>query len=193
MNRKSIAIIIWMFAAAFAAVGGEVQTFTDKASGRSIDATIVGKSEDGESVVLMLRNGKRYTVKISKLDEVSADYVKEWKSPHKNLDIRVIAARFARVSPYGRRYRDSRRQYRGGPWKHIRVTVNGGSEPLRMEVVDLSEPVPGLTPPPRKLEIPAREPFTADFWVTSRYKVAVWHGDKLIECKTDNDKKGRAR
>ncbi len=68
---------------------GEVRTFTDEETERTLQAEMVGKSPDGQSVSLKLSSGRVVIVKLERLTKEDQTYVERWVKAMDQVTCRV--------------------------------------------------------------------------------------------------------
>jgi len=83
---KFILSILLLSASLFAS---GTRTFTDEESGRTLEASLVGKSPKGDKVTLRLDNGRVVTVETKRLVEADRTYIDRWMNPRDQVTCRV--------------------------------------------------------------------------------------------------------
>jgi hypothetical protein len=72
--------------------GGELRTWTEVSSGKTIRAEILEKSSDNKRVRLKLKNGKSVWLETSRLSEADRNYVQSWALTRLRMKAQTLAA-----------------------------------------------------------------------------------------------------
>ena len=139
------------------------RTWTQKETGRTIEAKAVDKKGDGSSIQVFTKRNKRVWLKTSTLSEEDQTYIEEWSKPVDHLSIRVAGS--------------------GKGYKLIEITAKAGGYPVR---VVTSNQFSDQTPHVQDLD--ENESLTYKVKLGHKYTVTVYQGHPSLDEETTNIK-----
>ena len=147
----------------------EFRIWTQKETGRTLEAKMLDKRVDNSEAKLLMKNGRAVWVKSKTLSDQDQEYIKNWVREAKDiLSARVIGSK------------------RGGR-KHVEVTVVANAKPLKIVCYGTATAT-GDAALTKDVEANGKAVF--DFWSGVKYRVEAWSGNELVDVETNARKTG---
>lgn len=152
LKNLLLCLVVILVNPAFAA---GYRTWTEADSGRTVEAQPIEKKIEGDAILVLTREGKRFWLQTKDLIKKDQEFIKDWVPEVDHLSVRVVGS--------------------GKGYKVIEITAKSGGKPMKVVTKNLYRD----PSKPHVLKIPAGQTKVYEVKVIRNYTCRAFAGNKV--------------